>query len=224
LNDASDPRFHSDAANKNLIARLEIQNEACKRTLLSRDDGLIRRGCGGGGEDDGGWGDSGGDFSGGDFTIPDPSTPIENVDIPTIEVHGHIDTPTVNIPTVEVHSQLLNDPIPVPVTNAIDPQLIAKNEDKGLSWKCAVHSVLGGWEAGLACSLLEEKYPATPKSPPPAAPPAPKPAPSSPRPQPQPAPKPPTSAPAPVPKKSNNGGSRGVGPLRAVPRGIGLVY
>ncbi|KAL8883171.1 MAG: hypothetical protein Q9192_007392, partial [Flavoplaca navasiana] len=139
-------RLHANAASKNLYPRLEVPNEAGKRTLLSRDDELIQRGCGGGGGDDGGWGDFGGDFSGGDFTIPDSSTPIENIDIPTVEVHGHID------------NQLPNDPLSVSVTNEIDPQLVTKNENKGLSWKCAVHSVLGGWEAGLACSLLEEKY------------------------------------------------------------------
>ncbi|KAL9608094.1 MAG: hypothetical protein Q9204_009263 [Flavoplaca sp. TL-2023a] len=134
---------------KSLLPRLEVPNEACKRAVLSRDDGLIRRGCGGGGGDDGGWGDSGVDFSGGggdsggeDFTIPDSSTPSKNIDIPSIEVHGHIDSPTINIPTVEVHgklpdNQLSNDPIPVSATNAIDPQLIVKNENKGLSWKCA---------------------------------------------------------------------------------------
>ena len=209
-------RFHANEANKILVPRLEIQNEAYKRAVPPRNGEVLRRGCGGGGGDDSGWGDVGGDFSGGDLDIPDSSTPIENIDIPTIEVHGHIDSPTINIPTVEVHgqlpdNQLSNDPIPVSVTNAIDPQLIAKNENKGFSWKCAVHSVLEGWEAGLACSLLEEKYPpsAPPKNPPP---PAPKPAPHSPPPQ----------APAPAPKKSN-GGWQAVGPMKAVPRGISLV-
>ncbi|KAL8879340.1 MAG: hypothetical protein Q9198_003027, partial [Flavoplaca austrocitrina] len=134
--------FHANEANKILLPRLEVQNEACKRAAPPRNGEVLRRGCGGGGGDDSGWGDfggdfsgGGGDFSGGDLDILDSSTPIENIDIPTIEVHGHIDSPTINIPTVEVHGQLpnnklSNDPIPVSVTNAIDPQLIAKNENK----------------------------------------------------------------------------------------------
>ncbi|KAL9025067.1 MAG: hypothetical protein Q9180_007738 [Flavoplaca navasiana] len=217
--------LHANVANTNLVPRLEVPNEACKRTLVARDDGLIRRGCGGGGGDDGGWGDFGEDFSGGvgfggeaDFTIPDSPTPIENINIPTIEVHNHIDPPTINIPTIEIHSHLPNDPIPASITNAIDPQPIAENENKGLSWKCATHSVLGGWEAGLACSLLEEKYP--PSAPAPPAPPPPKSPPPAPSPPPSPTPKP---TPAPAPKKSNNGGWRGIGPPRAVPRGIRFV-
>ncbi|KAL9033291.1 MAG: hypothetical protein Q9180_006024 [Flavoplaca navasiana] len=128
----SNPRLHANAATKNLVPRLEIQNEACKRAVFPRNDELTRRGCGGGGGDFGGWGDFGGgaDFSGGDLDIPDSSTPIENIDIPTVEVHGHVDPPTVNIPTVEVHGQLPNNqppnnPLPNPTPNGIDPQLIA---------------------------------------------------------------------------------------------------
>ena len=83
----------------------------------------------------------------------------------------------------------------------------------------------GRWEAGLACSLLEGKYgPGSVAKPPPPAPPPAAPAPpKSPAPLP-PVPKPPTPkqpTQAPTPKKSDGGGGwRGVGPVRAVPRGI----
>lgn len=111
-----------------------------------------------------------------------------------------------------------------PIPSGIDPNLVAINEDKGLSWGCALHAVVGGWEAGLACSVLEDKYKngegAPPKEPdPPKAP-----APPSPPPPPKPAPLPPKApAPAPVPKKNDSPGWRGVGTPRAVPRMINFV-
>ena len=154
-------------------------------------------------------------------TSQTPAHPPEtSISQPSKSTATSIAQPSI-FPAVEDYGQLLNnqlpnDPIPVSVSNEIDPQLIAKQENKGFSWKCAVHSVLGGWEAGMACFMLEEKYPpsAPPKSPPP---PAPKPSP------PPPPPAAPAPAPAPAPKKSNNGGTRGVGPMQAVPRGIGFV-
>lgn len=184
---------------------------SCKRTVLSRDGKLIQRGCGdgGGGGGDFGGGDFGGsgdfvgsegDYGGGgsggeDFSGAGDNSPNDQpVDIPTIEVVGHHeDTPLpVSAPTIDLPS-------------GIDPQLIAMNENKGLSWECALHAVLGGWEAGLACDLLEDKYgkgkgadvppplpPAVPpKSPPPAPAPPPQPGTKAPAPK----------APAPAPKK-----------------------
>ena len=187
---------------KTLLPRLEIPNEACKRSLPSHNGAVIRRSrvCGGGG----------GDFydsSQGNNNIEPPSSGHENFDIPTIEIHGTLDTTA------------------RPTSIGFDPALVAVNENKGLSWPCAMHAALAGWEAGLACSLLEEKYgpgSVAKPPPPPAAPAAPVP-PKSPAPPP-PVPKPPTPkqpAPAPSPKKSDGGGGwRGIGPVRAVPRGF----
>ncbi|CAL8574744.1 hypothetical protein XPA_000697 [Xanthoria parietina] len=187
---------------KSLLPRSEIPNEACKRSLPSHNGAIIprNRACGGGGG-------GGGDFydgSQGNNNIEPPSSGHENIDIPTIEIHGTLDTTA------------------RPTSSGFDPPLVAVNENKGLSWPCAMHAALAGWEAGLACSLLEEKYGpgSVAKPPPPSAAPAP---PKSPAPPP-PAPKPPTPkqpAPAPSPKKSDGGGGwRGVGPVRAVPRGL----
>ncbi|KAL8922520.1 MAG: hypothetical protein Q9172_003527 [Xanthocarpia lactea] len=182
--------FPNITASKNLTKRLEIQ------------DDNTGGGGGGDGSDGGGWGDFGGDFAGddsfGDSTGGGDTSPIE---IPTVEIIGHRDD-TSNAG---------------PLPSGIDPNLVATNEDRGLSWGCALQSAVGGWQAGLACSLLEDKYKngegAPPKQPDPPKIPA---APSSP---PSPPPLPPKApAPAPLPKKNDSPGWRGVGPPRAIPR------
>ncbi|KAL8749104.1 MAG: hypothetical protein Q9184_006934 [Pyrenodesmia sp. 2 TL-2023] len=203
----------ADGPIKTLVGRLEIQDDACKRAVLSRDGEAIRRRCGGGGGGDGDFG-AGGDFGGGDIGGSGgeiSSEPTENIDIPIVEVHGNLNDPSPNPDP---------DPNPGTTTTGADPQLIALNEEKGLSWGCALKSALGGWEAGLACALLEEKYGPASSPPPPksaATPPAPA---STPMPPP-PAPKP--AAPIPAPSKGPSGGGRGTGPIRMVPRGMSLA-
>ncbi|CAO1598959.1 hypothetical protein XANCAGTX0491_002707 [Xanthoria calcicola] len=97
---------------KTLASRLEIPNEACKRTLPSPNRAIIPRGhaCGGGG-------------GGGDFY--DSGQSGNNIDIPTVKIHGTLDTTT------------------RPPSSGFDPPLVAVNEDKGLSWPCAMHAALG---------------------------------------------------------------------------------
>lgn len=55
-----------------------------------------------------------------------------NIEIPVVEVHGHVE----------------DSPIPNPgltIPSAADPQLVTMNEEKkGLSWVCALKSALGG--------------------------------------------------------------------------------
>ena len=168
-------------------------------------------GGGGDGGDGGGREDFGGDFNGvsrGDERFGD-STRGEGassaIEIPTIEVTGGADSaPSTGI-----------------IPSGIDPRLLALNEEKGLSWGCALQSAVGGWEAGLACSLLEDKYEKGDGPPPKKAYPLKRPTPAPPllptAPKPVPAPpKTPTSAP--VPKKNDGPGWRGVGPPRAIPR------
>ncbi|KAL8731001.1 MAG: hypothetical protein Q9166_003652 [cf. Caloplaca sp. 2 TL-2023] len=198
----------NDAAGKPLIKRFEIQ-----------DNGSGEGGGGDGGG--GGWedfGDSGGDFDG-DFggaeTFGDST--------------GGGDTSIIEMPTVEVTGHRDDAPSAGTIPSGIDPHLVALNEEKGLSWGCALQSVVGGWEAGLACSLLEDKYGKgegkspkkadPPKTPAPPSPPASKPVPVPPKP----APPPKSPAPAPVPKKNDSPSWRGVGPVRAIPRMIRLV-
>ncbi|KAL8994994.1 MAG: hypothetical protein Q9169_005193 [Polycauliona sp. 2 TL-2023] len=177
--------------------RLEIQND---------NVGGGGGGDGGGGNDGGEWDDFGGDF-GGDFGDSTSGGDTSAIDIPTVEITGHRD----------------DGPSAGPIPSGIDPQLVALNEDKGFSWECALHSVIGGWEAGLACSLLEDMYPkgegTPPKQPDPPKTPAPAPPPPTVPPKPVPPPKVPVPGPAPVPKTPNNTpGWRGVGPPRMIPR------
>ncbi|KAL8640354.1 MAG: hypothetical protein Q9226_008758, partial [Calogaya cf. arnoldii] len=217
---------YANVASKDLTARLEVPQQMCKRGAL----------CGGGGGDfgDGGgdFGGGGGDFGGGDFGggtgdfgsnggATGQAGGSDPIDIPTIEITGHRDDSPSLPPTMGGGG-------------GIDPQLMAMNEEKGsggLSVPCAFKSAIAGWEAGLACSLLEEKYgkpsapppaPAPPKSPAP-PPKAPAPAHAPPLPPPPP-PVPKAPAPAPAPKKSNNGGPRGTGRPGMIPRWIHHLY
>ena len=168
----------------------EPDEEECKRALRSRDTDAIRRRCGGGGG--GGEGDGEGGGEGGEPSSPDVTG--ENVDAG-------------------------DNPSPDTAPGDADPELVALNEQKGLSWTCAVMAALQGFEAGLACDDLEQeaaaasqpKAPSPPPTPPPSSPPAPRP-----RPPPPPAP--------PAPKKSNGGGGggEGGGPRRMPPKKRGL--
>ncbi|KAL9598703.1 MAG: hypothetical protein Q9219_004316 [cf. Caloplaca sp. 3 TL-2023] len=125
-----------DLASRRLAPRSEIPQNLCERDLL----------CGGGSGED--FNDSTSDFGGssGDFadhTGAGNTSPTEPNAIPAIEVVGHRDDAPVSAPNTASGSEI---------------QPVAVNEDKGLSWQCALHSMVGGWEAGLACSMLEEKY------------------------------------------------------------------
>lgn len=194
---ATDSRFkqHGNGAGKYLIPRSEEPQQMCKR-------GVLCGGGGGGGDfDEGGGGAFGGgeEFRGGGQagTASSSSSSSDPIDIiPTIEITGHRDDSS--------------------SPGRGDPQLVAMNEGKssgGPSVPCALESSIAGWEAGLACSLLEEKYDGKPSAPPPPPPPS---SPAAPPKTPSPPPKATAAAPAaspppapkiPVPKKNNSGGS-----------------
>lgn len=205
---------------KVLLAREEIADEACKRAIISRNSEAIQRRCGGGGGggDYGGDYGGGGDFGGGSGDIGGGGDTSPADDIPTIEIVGHHDDPVQDIPSIEIVGHH-DDPSPVLTTSGADPQLIAMNEQKGFSWKCAALAALGDWKDGFICDQLEQKYGdglnTPPPSPPPPPPPQPK-NPASPPPPPPPAPKPAT--PAPAPKKGNSGGPRGTGRPGLLPK------
>ncbi|KAL8813519.1 MAG: hypothetical protein Q9223_000935 [Gallowayella weberi] len=188
------PNAWSVPTGKTLIKRLEVQ-----------DNGP---GGGSGGEDFGGdFGGNSNGGSGGADTSGDST--------------GRGDTSIIEMPTIEVTGYRDDTPSARTIPSGIDPHLVALNEGKGLSWGCALQSVVGGWEAGLACSVLEDKYKKGEGEPPKKADPPKTPAPPSP---PKPAPPPPkVPVPAPVPKKNDSPSWRGVGPVRAVPRMIRSV-
>lgn len=91
-----------------------------------------------------------------------------------------------------------------------DPKLVALNEQKGLSWTCAVTAALQGFEAGLACDDLEQEEAAAASKP------------KTPSPPPTPPPSSPPPPPSPPPPKKSNGGGGGGGPRRMPPKKRGL--